>query len=129
MTPTRSLRWGRILLGGLFIELAMFAFVIPLQAISPTVLYYSVPFLAIGTAVLFGAWAAKPAQSRHVLHGVLVALVASLIYVSLTTAAGANSEIPLLYHFSHGLRLLGGGIGGWLAARRSGVAAAHPQGT
>ena len=50
------------------------------------------------------------------LHGALVALVASVLYVVLTTALAA--PVPLLFHLSHGLRVLGGMLGGKLAQRR-----------
>ena len=73
------------------------------------------PILAFMTAVIFGRWAATPIQSQFALHGVLAAVVASIIYTALTTAAGV--PVPLLYHLSHGLRLLGGAAGGALAGR------------
>ena len=111
------IRWGRVLLGGLFIELAMFAFVIPLTAIGEQVLYYAVPFLAFGIAVVFGWWVARPLSGRQVLHGALVAVAASLMYIALTTAMGVAGTLPLLYHVSHGLRILGGMLGGSIAAR------------
>jgi hypothetical protein len=111
----RDIRWGRVLLGGLFIELSMFAVVVPLNAISPRAAYYSVPLLAFATALLFGWWAAKPVSSRFVLHGTLVAIAASAMYIALTTAMGA--DVPWLYHLSHLLRLAGGAAGGTLAER------------
>src|SRR5262245_55042122 len=117
----QEFRWGRVLLGGLFIELTMFAIVVPLNAVSAQGAYYSVPFLAIATALLFGRWAARPLHAGFVLHGVLVAAAASAMYISLTLATGTVGSVPLLYHFSHGLRLLGGEAGGALAARRAGV--------
>ena len=60
-------------------------------------------------------------------HGVLAAVAASLMWIGLVSAGGGNwSEIPLLYHLSHGLRLLGGAGGGMWAARRA-VQEAPPQ--
>jgi hypothetical protein len=112
-----TIRWRRVLAGGLFIELTMLAIVLPLNAVSPQAVYYLVPVLALLTAVLYGYWAAKPVDDGFVLHGALVAIVASMLYVILTTAAGA--PVPLLYHLSHGLRLLGGVVGGRLARRRT----------
>lgn len=83
-----EIRWGRILLGGLFIELTMFAIVPPLNSLSQRAAYYSVPVLALATAFLFGRRAARPLKARFVLHGVLVAVAASVMYLAVTTAMG-----------------------------------------
>lgn len=117
------IRWGRVALGGLFNELAMFAIVIPLRMVSETALYYSVPPLAVVTALFVGWWVASPLKSRQVLHGVLQAIIASGLYVGLTVGSGTAGEIPLLWHLSHGLRLIGGAAGGAIAARRAAAAA------
>lgn len=117
MLASQQIRWGRILLGGVFIELAMLSILVPVNLASERTAYYLVPILAFATAFVFGQWAARPLQSRFVLHGVLVAAVASLIYVTLTTIAGA--AVPLLFHLSHGVRLLGGAAGGAFAAREA----------
>jgi putative membrane protein (TIGR04086 family) len=121
MTTGRGIRWGRVLPGGLFIELALFAIAVPMTIYSPDALYYLVPFLVLVSAFVFGWWAARPLESRFVLHGVLVAVVASVIYIALTTASGVAGELPLLYHLSHGLRIIGGAAGGAFAARRAGA--------
>jgi hypothetical protein len=110
-----GLRWRRIVAGGLLIELVMFAVVLPLTLLDQQIAYYSVPFFAVATAILFGHWVAAPLQRQHVVHGALTALMASAIYVAVTTALAA--PVPLLFHVSHGLRLLGGMLGGKLASR------------
>ena len=115
-----TIRWSRVLAGGLFIELTMFAIVLPLNAVRPQAVYYLVPALAFLTAVFYGYWAAKPLDDGFELHGALVAIVASMIYVILTIAAGA--PVPLLYHLSHGLRLVGGLLGGNRARRSTRIA-------
>ena len=112
-----ELHWGRILLGGLFIELTMLAIVVPLNSVNQQLAYYSVPVLALATAFIFGRRAAAPLKAHFVLHGVLVAVVASAIYIALTTSMRVS--VPLLYHLSHGLRLLGGAAGGAVAGRRT----------
>jgi len=114
-----TIRWKRVASGGFFIELTMFAIVLPMNTVSPQATYYSVPLLVLLSAVVWGYWAARGADGRFVLHGVLVAIVASAIYVALTTALAA--PVPLLFHLSHGLRLLGGALGGKLASRKAGL--------
>jgi putative membrane protein (TIGR04086 family) len=116
MAAANGIQWKRVLWGGFLNELALFAIVLPLNMISQQATYYSVPVLVFVSAILFAYWAARTVQNRFVLHGALVAIVASAIYITLTTALAA--PVPLLFHLSHGLRLLGGALGGKLAERR-----------
>ena len=95
----------------------MLAIIVPVNAISERTAYYLVPILALSTAFIFGQWAARPLHRQFVLHGVLVAVIASVIYITLTTASGV--PVPLLFHLSHGVRLLGGAAGGAYAGRQA----------
>jgi hypothetical protein len=61
--------------------------------------------------LLFGLWAARKAEAYVVLHGMMVGAIGILIYLGLTRA----QPEPLLYIFAHGLKLLGGVAGGYLA--------------
>jgi hypothetical protein len=116
---TGTIRWGRIFLGGLAIELVMFAIVVPLQLGGfEQIAYYSVPLLATATAFGAAIWVCRPLQSRFVLHGVLPAVAASLMYTALTMVPG-SPPIPWLYVISHGLRIAGGAAGGWYAERQA----------
>jgi len=47
-------------------------------------------------------------------HGLLVGVVAMVIYVALTLARPE----PVAYLIAHGLKLLGGMAGGWFAGQR-----------
>jgi hypothetical protein len=119
MAALNQIRWGRIFLGGLFIELTIFAIVLPLNVLSQRAAYYSVPVLVLATAYIFGRWAARPLEAQFVLHGALVAVTASLMYLALTTAMGVVGSLPLLFHVSNGIRILGGMAGGASAARQA----------
>ena len=110
-----NIHWGRIALGGLLTEVAIFAVVLPLNMIRPSLTYYAVPVLVTAAAFVFGRWVARPLPATFVLHGVLTAVVSGLLYVALTVSMGAS--VPMLYHLSHGLRLLGGVAGGASAAK------------
>ena len=63
---------------------------------------------------VFAMWVGRRIESRFVLHGALVGLVAALIYTGL---AWGQTQ-PLLYKISHGFKILGGMAGGMMAARR-----------
>jgi hypothetical protein len=60
---------------------------------------------------LFGLWVARKVEAYFVLQGMMVGLIGVLIYVGLTR----GQPEPLLYVFAHGLKLLGGAAGGYLA--------------
>ena len=115
----KDIRWGRILLGGFLIELTIFAIYIPLNAALPQIAYYSVPVLALATAYVFGRWAARPLQSGFVLHGTLVAVAASLMYLALNAALGTIPLIPWLFHVSNVVRVFAGAAGGAAAGKRA----------
>src|SRR4026209_1815473 len=114
MTST-PLRGANILIGGFLAELCVFAIVFPALW-----LFGQQAFLAsilIASAVMpfvFAVWVGRVAESRFVLHGALVGLVAALIY----TALAWGQTQPLLCKISHIVKILGGMAGGMVAARR-----------
>ena len=114
MKPTR-LRWRRVLVGGFLAELLVFAIVFPVlylfgrQAFLASILIASavMPFI-------FAVWVGRRIESRFVLHGALVGLVAAVIYMGLAW----GQPQPLLYKIAHGLKVIGGAAGGVVALRR-----------
>ena len=121
------IRWLRILLIGIAAEVALSIVVIPFAllggqklldiVIEPATLIVYVPF---------GLWVARPLHGRCVLHGILMGAVAVLFYNALNFGASSLPGAPALdltkifsplYLLSHALKLVGGGIGGWLASR------------
>lgn len=110
-----QLRWVRVLVGGFLAESLVFAIVFPVLY-----LFGQRAFLAsilIASAVMpfiFAVWVGRRIESRFVLHGALVGLVAALIYMGVAW----GQPQPLLYKIAHGLKLLGGVAGGVVASRR-----------
>jgi hypothetical protein len=105
-------------------ELLVFAVVFP-----TLYLFGQQAFLAsilIASAVMpfiFAMWVGRRVQSRFVLHGGLVGVVAALIYIGLSW----GQTQPLLYHISHGFKILGGIAGGIAASRRKSISRAVVQ--
>jgi putative membrane protein (TIGR04086 family) len=109
MTSTK-IHWGRAFAGGLF------AITVPVYlALGDHPLLYIVPPGALVTSFLGALWVGLKIESRFVLHGLLVGIVATLVYVLL---AWGQPE-PLAYIIAHGLKILGGMAGGIVAERRS----------
>jgi hypothetical protein len=113
-----QLRFGRIVLGGFLAELIVFAIVF-----SVLYLFGRGPFLVsilVASAVMpfiFAMWVGRGIESRFVLHGALVGLVAALIYMGIAW----GQPQPLLYKIAHGLKIVGGMAGGAAASRRKTV--------
>jgi uncharacterized membrane protein HdeD (DUF308 family) len=111
----RRLRWGRVLLGGVAAELAVFAIVFPvLHFFGQTAFLVSILAASAAMPFLFALWVNKRAESNFILHGLLVGAVAALVYL---IVAWGQPE-PLLYKIAHGLKLVGGLLGGLTSALR-----------
>jgi hypothetical protein len=105
----------RILIGGFLAELLVFALVIPVLLIwGQHPLLYAAPVASLLMCFLLAIWVARPLESRFVLHGALVGVVAMLLYVGVTRA---HPE-PFAYLVAHGLKILGGAAGGLFTKRR-----------
>jgi putative membrane protein (TIGR04086 family) len=111
----KRIHWGRIVLAAFLTELAIFAVFIPfLVKYGEQPARYLVPPLALVMTFLFSVWAGKKIESRFVLHGVLVGIVATLMYVALTLA----QPEPFIYIVAHALKIVGGAAGGRVAEKR-----------
>jgi len=115
MDTSARIHWLRILLGGFLAEVSVIALVIPISLLFGK---KTVPYVALLGSLLacfvFAIWVGRRLNSRFVLHGILVGLVATLIYVALTR----GGPEPLAYLVAHALKILGGAAGGFVAARR-----------
>ncbi len=116
MSGSMRIRWARVLLGGFLAEVGVFAIVFPVQYLfGDQAFLASIPVASVAMPLLFALWVARGLESRFVLHGALVGVVAALIYLAI---AWGQPE-PLLYLVSHGLKVVGGVAGGFMAERRS----------
>jgi hypothetical protein len=115
MNTSARIHWLRVLLGGFLAEVSLIALVIPVSLLFGK---QTVPYVALLgsllTCFLFAIWVGRCIDSRFVLHGILVGFVATLIYVGLTR----GRPEPLVYLVAHGLKIVGGAAGGFIAARQ-----------
>ena len=110
-----DIRWGRILVGGVLAELIVFAIVFPtLSLFGQRAFLASILVASAAMPFVFAVWVGRRADSRFVLHGALVGLVAALVYL----AVAWGQPQPLLYKIAHGLKIAGGMAGGALVSRR-----------
>jgi uncharacterized membrane protein HdeD (DUF308 family) len=117
----RRLHWARVVLAGVAAELAVFAIVFPvLHFFGQTAFLASILLSSAAMPFLFALWVNRKVESHFLLHGLLVGAVAALVYL---LAAWGQPE-PLLYKIAHGLKLVGGLLGGVTSALRR---SARPQ--
>ncbi len=115
MNTSTRIHWIRVLIGGFLAEASVFAIVIPVFRIAGQhALLYAAPSASLVMCFLFALWVGRRLESRFVFHGMLVGVVATLLYVGLTLARPE----PFAYLVAHGLKILGGAGGGAVAGRR-----------
>ena len=119
-----KINWGRILNAGLIAEillLGVFQIVVALYgrglASSIVVRGGSFVFMLVGAL-----WVARKIESRFILHGFLVGVVAIVYYVIRSLPDALSGEYPVNYWMAalqgHTPKLLGGIVGGYIAGRR-----------
>lgn len=110
-----KIHWIRILLGGLFAEVALIIAIVPIGLhIGGNFLLYAAAPGSFITCFLAALWTCRRIESRFILHGTLVGFAAVLIYLALTRL----QPEPFAYIVAHGLKLAGGALGGFVAQRR-----------
>ena len=115
MNTSAGIRWLRVLLGGFLAEVLVIALVFPVALLfGKSTLTYTAPAASLLSCFVLAIWVGRRLNSRFVLHGILVGFVATLIYVALTR----GGPEPVAYLIAHGLKILGGAAGGFVAARQ-----------
>jgi hypothetical protein len=110
-----SIQWGRVLLAAFLMELALVAIAIPLTLSGAGgALNYVIPPASFLATFAITVWLGRRLTSRPILHGVLIGIAGSLMYVALT--GGAPEPWP--YLLAHALKIAGGAAGGLVLAGR-----------
>ena len=120
-----KVHWGRVVVAAILFEAVLFAITIVLtlfmdiQAFLPYV-----PPLVFVVGFPFGMWVARKPASGFVLHGVLVGVVATIIYFGLVVGQGVSvTEVmnmygPIPFFLANALKILGCVAGAYVAGRR-----------
>jgi len=115
-----SIQWGRIVLAAFLMELVLFAIAIPLNLSGARrVALCVVPPAALIATYAVTVWLGRRFSSRFVLHGVLIGVMGTLMYVGLTR----GRPEPWQYVVANALKIVGGAAGGIVLARRRHAAA------
>ena len=130
-TARGKLHWGRILGGAFLLELLLFLVLVPIGltagmpgapgATDFTVFFIAVPVGCFVGGVAIAAWMLRKVGSSRALHGALLGVTATLVYVAICAVqpGGLSAVIagygPLLFSASQVLRIAGcvlGALGG-----------------
>ena len=110
-----SIQWGRVLLAAFLMELVLFAVAVPLYLSDEgRVNFYVVPPVALISTFVITMWLGPGIKANFVLHGVLIGIVGTLMYVGFTRA----QPEPWQYWVAHALKVIGGAAAGMVLARR-----------
>ena len=113
-----SIQWGRVLLAAFLMEVILFAIAIPLfLGGAGRLLVYVVPPMALVATFAVTLWLGRSIKTKFVLHGVLIGVVGTLIYIAITRA----QPEPWQYWVAHALKVVGGAAGGMVLAQRQTV--------
>jgi hypothetical protein len=121
-----DIRWFRVLIAGFLAEVVLVGVAIPLNMLpnAQATLNLAIPPASFVVFVAFGYWAARGAARSQVLNGFLAGLAGVLLYLCLAVGAAAATHrdpwasLTPAYLLAHALKMAGGALGGWLAARR-----------
>ena len=110
-----SIQWGRVLLAAFLMEVILIATAVPLSlgGLGRTLVYVIPPEAFVATFAVT-VWLGHGIKSKLVLHGVLIGIVGTLMYIALTRA----QPEPWQYWLAHALKIVGGAAGGMLLASR-----------
>jgi hypothetical protein len=113
-----SIQWGRVLLAAFLMEVILFAIAIPLSlGGAGRLLVYVVPPVALVATFAVTVWLGRTIKTKFVLHGVLIGIVGTLIYIAITRA----QPEPWQYWVAHALKVVGGAAAGMVLAQRQTV--------
>jgi hypothetical protein len=130
------IQWVRVLLGGLVIEIVLAVVLLGGFAAAGVDLANGVSTASavvigvgcFGATFLIVLWLGRGIQSHLVLHGFLMGLAATLIYLGLIAGSGQMSPAlaaygPATFVIVNAARLVGGALGGVVCERKKAV---HP---
>lgn len=108
-----SIRWMRVILGALLLELVLVVTLVPLSLVNMTLFLTAVPIGVFVFGYLVSWWILRKVPSAPMLHGALIGIVATAMYLALVfaqpggfAAAVGTYGVPLLW-FSQALRIAG----------------------
>jgi hypothetical protein len=120
-----KIHWARVVIAAFVLEIVLFVTLVPIgQVFGNTVFLIAVPIgcLVFGFVITF--LFTKGIKSRAVLHGFLIGVLATIIYVGLVVGSpdGMSTAMsvygPFLFLFYNALRIVGTVLAGTVCQRK-----------
>jgi hypothetical protein len=120
-----GLRWGWIIGGAFILEITLIILFIPMlqfMDVSQIAPYAGIATFGLGFIVSW--WVVRKVPGRRILHGTLIGVLATIIYVGLCMANpdGIASVVAMygtvLFVVGNGLRIVGTAAGAWFYSAR-----------
>lgn len=109
-----AIQWGRVVLAAFLMEVALVGIAVPLAMSGHgNVNFYVIPPASLLLTFLVAVWFGQRFSGTFVFQGALIGVIGTLMYVALTRA----QPEPWQYLLAHGLKVIGGAVGGWAVAR------------
>ena len=90
MKPTEKIRWGIIVVAAFVIEAALFAILIPVQILfGMQVFQVAVPVAVVVITFVLTMLFGRRIHAQFLIHGLLIGLIATLIYLGLLVSLRA----------------------------------------
>ena len=120
-----KIRWIRIVVAAVLFEVALIALTVVVSLFMPVEAFLSyVPAVVFVVGFPFGMWVVRKAASGFILHGTLVGVVATLIYLALVLGQfGSLTPViemygPVSFFLANALKILGCVAGAYAQSRR-----------
>jgi hypothetical protein len=113
MESAMNIRWMRVVLGALLLEIVLFAVLVPISFVNTTLFLIAVPVGVFAFGYLVTGWLLKKVSTRLVLHGALTGMVATAMYLGLVLAqpGGIAAAVTVygapLFYISQAMRIAG----------------------
>ena len=118
-----SIRWMRVILGALLLEVVLVVTLVPLSFVNVPLFLTAVPIGAFVFGYLVSWWILRKVTSAPILHGALIGIAATAMYLGLVfaqpggyAAALGTYGVPLFW-FSQVMRIAGCVAGGATSRR------------
>ena len=120
-----KIHWARVVIAAFVLELVLFATLIPIQlAFGMRAFLIAVPIGVFVEAFLITRWFLRRVQFRTLLHGLLIGVIATLIYLGLALGTSGSLQPiidvygPFMAVFGNLLRIAGALLGAASVRRR-----------
>ena len=119
-----NINWKRVVIAGIWAELLLLAIYIPAKEYAGAAFIVIAVLAMFGSMFLGGLWVARMIESRFVLHGVLVGIVAGVVFYALFFSFRSivwpnEPPSPIANDvFAAALKILGAAVGAYVGGIR-----------